>query len=162
MKHIVAVEGPSGDGALQALSHFSPCPAAKGLRRQAKSSDECLAHSARIYKARFPRDDQNGVATLLNHKPRGLKAEFLYRSRGRLASFLLKGAAELTRTEICDFRQLTDGQLCLKVFFDVVDDILYTVRLRLQSQQFGMLCLPANAAMVHDQQARGRSCDIST
>jgi hypothetical protein len=47
-----------------------------------------------------------------------------------IAGFFLKGAAELTRTEIGDLRQPSNGQFGVKVLFSVSDDVLNAVRLR--------------------------------
>ena len=76
------------------------------------------------------RDNLNGMTALLNHEPCRLKAQFLHGFGRGLPGFLLKGAAELTRTEIGDLRQLSNGQFGVQVLFGGSDDVLNAVRLR--------------------------------
>jgi len=111
---------------LQPLPIFAGV-SAQGLRRQTKRPYEGLAHPARISKTRFLRDNLNGMTALLNHEPCRLKAQFLDGFGRGLSGFLLERAAELTRTEVGNFRQLSNGQFAAKVLFGVTDGILNAV-----------------------------------
>ena len=76
----------------------------------AKEAKECATHAVAIGKTSIARHDIHGVTAFFEHDLGRLQPQPFDGLGGRLAGFLAKDAAELTRAKACRLGQFLDRQ----------------------------------------------------
>jgi hypothetical protein len=105
------------------------------LGRLSEGAQEGATHTVAIGKSRLLGDDVDRMAALLHHQPGGLDPEVLNRLGRRLTGLRTERTAELTRTQMHCFGELSDRQRRIEVALRLGQRALNTVGFRLQVQQ---------------------------